>query len=429
MSPARELEPGLKLAIARKRPGRLRGATAAIRAAVGRSGDTDAERAFAAAFATFVEAPHAVCVAGARAGLWHILRWLAETQGTGEVVLPGLTASIVPNVVHAAGFEVRFVDVDPETFTTPAEALVAATNDRTRLVVATHLEGFPMRVDRVIEALAGRSTFVLEDAAHACGSRVSGQAVGSIGHAAIFSLGKGKQINAIRGGIVSTRVAELDAYLQDAVASAANPAPLDVLKDIAMVQAMRMATRPGVFDATLWPGLQIAARMGRDPLTETFGDALQPPGAEGPSAVLQRLGPAQAILGKASLAAYPRDLDRRQALWTRLRDSALEGGVALQRAEPGTTAAPLEFVVRVRDRAAAQAALRKLGVDSQATWMMAPSQLPAFADRDAAALPVSEALARELLYVPFYPALREAEVARLGKLLRNPPRALVWGER
>ncbi len=417
----------MHLAIPRKRPEPLHGAAFALRTLLTGPAPTEieqAERAFGRELAAFVDAPHAIPLSGARTGLWHILAWLKQEHGAGEVILPALTASIIPNVVLAAGFVPRFVDVHPRRFTAGADALLAAVTDKTRALLPTHLEGFPVHADRVMAALRGRPLLVIEDAAHALGALVSGRPTGSLTHAAIFSLGKGKQLNCVEGGVVTTSNPSLARFLEAAARTAEAPSTLAVLKKIAMVQTMRAVTHPGLFHASLWPGLRLFAAFGKDPLVERFTDSLDPPGPAGPTSARRRLGAAQAIIGRSALRHYPAALARRRGIWRRLATTARASGLQVQEPTERTDPAPLELVLRVDDREAARAALRRRGVDAQPTWMMVPQQLPAFAGIEPGTFPVAEDLARRLLYLPCYPGLRDSEVDRLEALLAAPPAAL-----
>jgi len=248
--------------------------------------------------------------------------------------------------------------------------------------------------------------------------------VGTLGDAAIFSLGKGKQLNAVAGGVLTTRHRELAAHAAELQSCVAPPGRLQVLRTLALARAMDLATRRGAFDLMLWPGLRGAARMGSDPLTDLFEDNPGPLPVTGPPAAHRRLGGAQAILAREGLARYPVALKRRREIWRRLVEAAERGGCTVQRPTAETAPAPLEVALRTPNRARAQADLRARGIDSQRTWMAAPSSLPAFAANAGGPFPVAEALAKELLYLPFYPGLEDAAVERLEATLERPPPSL-----
>lgn len=400
----------------------LRGVGRALRTLAPSAGSavSPSEQRLAEAFARFVGVPWAVPLSGARVGLWHLLAHLERTVGRGEIVMTALTASIVPNVVVAAGFDVRFVDVDARTFNAGADALLDAVGPKTRAVVATHLEGFPIRSDRLASALD--DVLLLEDCAHAVDARIDGQRAGSLGDAALFSLGKGKPINALSGGVVSGRDPDLRDSLRASLDASDAPARRDVLQKLGIVSAMGLLTRRLAFDATLWTGVRVMAALDRDPLYDSFVDSFKPPGPSGPSTANTRLGPGQAELALAGLERAEEFAQARTALWTRFQ-SAAHDDLQTQQPVDGTTPAPLEFTLRVRDVRAARAALRRQGLDSQRTWMNCPAQLDAFAGTRGQH-PVAEDLADHLIYLPFYPGLTPSERDRICALLADPPDAL-----
>jgi dTDP-4-amino-4,6-dideoxygalactose transaminase len=347
-----------------------------------------------------------------------LFEWAASRFGYGEIVVPALTASIVPNVVHASGHRVRFVDVDPTRHTAGADALLSAVTPDTRAVVSTHLEGFPVDSVKLCAALAGRDILVIEDAAHTVGATVGAYPVGGIADAAVFSLGKGKQVNAMDGGVVTCRDAELHDWLRQRVGNCAFPSAVSVLRKMVVVGAMDLLTQRHLFDATLWPGIRLAAKLNKDPLYSRFEDALDPPSPDGPPAIHRRLGPAQAALGNASLAAQTQAAERRRSLWRRYGEAAAHGGLAPQQRTPGTEPVPLEFAIEVADVERARQFLRDRGIDSQPTWMVGPARLPAFSDC-AADFPRANHLAEHLLYLPFYPSLTDSEVERVASILQS----------
>ncbi len=412
----------MKTTIPRKRPAPLAGVGGAIKALTSRgsAGLSDMERQFGEQFAAMVGAPYGMPVAGARVGLWHMLSWLKEQGREGTVLLPALTASIVPNVVQAAGFKVGFVDVHPETFCCGHEEFLGAVDDQTVAIIATHLEGFPVRVDRLAEELKGRNIFIIEDAAHAPGAEVEGQTVGALADAAIFSLGKGKQINAIDGGVVTTTRPELYEHLLAQTEVAAAPGRLAVLKKMSMVLSMQLLTRPFLFDTTLWPGVRLFATFGSDPLYDRFVDSTDPLAHAGPPNVGRRLGPAQAILGQQALSGFQARAQTRRELWEEWYPLAKEC-CHVQHPTEGTRPVPLEFAIRCSDRISAQKRLRSLGIDSQPTWMVSPQQLAAFRNDSIGMYPEAESLAQTLVYLPFYPDLRASERDRIKTMLTDPP--------
>ena len=380
------------------------------------------EQELSDAFKGFVGQPFALPVSGARAGLWYTLQWLKEEYGPGEVVIPALTASIVPNVVAASGHTPRFCDVDPVRFTSGPDDLLNCVNKNTRAVIATHLEGFPMRVDVLKEALASSKVTVIEDVAHAPGAMIKDKPAGAYADVAVFSLGKGKHLNALDGGVLVTRDPGLFAYARQSIEDLPWAKKTGVLKKLGLVQSMVVMTRRPFFDVSLWPTIRFFARRDQDPLYDRFLDEAGPLPRTGPASARVRLNPLQCRLATSALDALPKQLALRVAMHQRY-SAAASDALTIQQSAPGTTPAPLEFVVRTKSRWEARMELWRLGIDSQGTWMQSPDMLPTFA-ATAGSFPVAEQLARELVYLPFYPGLSEAEQSRMEEILERPPASL-----
>jgi hypothetical protein len=92
------------------------------------------------------------------------------------------------------------VPADQQTLTLDAAAAAAACTPNTRAVVACHLHGVCADVPAVRRLLPGVA--VIEDAAQAFGCRLDGRLAGTMGDAAVLSLGPGKQIDAGEAGVL-----------------------------------------------------------------------------------------------------------------------------------------------------------------------------------------------------------------------------------
>lgn len=160
-------------------------------------------RAFEEAFAQAVDVPHAVAVASGTAALEICLRiWGVSGK---EVVVPANTFFATAAAVVHAGGRPRFVDTEPETLALDPARLEAAVTPRTRGVILVHIGGWVSRHVEAIRAICRRhNLFLLEDAAHAHGSRGMAPA-GALGDAAAFSFYPTKVITSGEGGMVTTR--------------------------------------------------------------------------------------------------------------------------------------------------------------------------------------------------------------------------------
>ncbi len=97
-----------------------------------------------------------------------------------------------------------FADVDPRTCNIDPADVESKVTDRTQAILAVHLYGQPARMDELMEIGRRHNLSVIEDCAQAHFAEHKGQKVGSIGNIAVFSLGLGKHITTVRGGMVIT---------------------------------------------------------------------------------------------------------------------------------------------------------------------------------------------------------------------------------
>jgi dTDP-4-amino-4,6-dideoxygalactose transaminase len=155
-------------------------------------------------FAAYVGTKHALAVANGTAAL-HLICAGAGLGPGDEVVVPSMTFVATVNAIAYTGAAPVFADVVSvtEPWLDPG-AVDAAVTERTRAVMAMAYGGHPGRtVD--LAALAGeRGLTLLEDAAHAAGSRVGERHLGTFGRAGAFSFFSNKNLAVGEGGMVVT---------------------------------------------------------------------------------------------------------------------------------------------------------------------------------------------------------------------------------
>jgi dTDP-4-amino-4,6-dideoxygalactose transaminase len=164
---------------------------------------------FEGAFAEYTGAPHALAVANGTAALH--LALLAVGCGPGdEVVLPSLNFVAAANTIHHTGARPVFCDIrgGSDLNHDPAD-LEAAIGPDTKAVVLLHFAGFPCDLGPVLELARERGVAVIEDAAHAPGSRWEGRACGTIGDIGCFSFFSNKNMPLGEGGMIVTGSDEL----------------------------------------------------------------------------------------------------------------------------------------------------------------------------------------------------------------------------
>lgn len=150
---------------------------------------------FESAFAAFCEVAHCVGVANGTDAIELALRAIGVQPGD-EVILPANSFVATAAAVARAGATPVFVDVDRATHLIDPSAVQSTVGPRTRAIVPVHLFGqmAPMaELSAIGEALNG---VIVEDSAQAHGARQNGRSAGSIGLAAATSFYPGKNLGA-----------------------------------------------------------------------------------------------------------------------------------------------------------------------------------------------------------------------------------------
>jgi perosamine synthetase len=157
-------------------------------------------------FAAKVGSRHAVALNSATAALHLGLEAVGVGPGD-EVVLPTWTFAATGEVVAYCGARPVLVDIDAATLNAAPEAILAAVTPRTRAVIAVHIAGLPVEIERLVSLLEPRGIAVIEDAAHAFPSRIGGapgRYAGTYGRAGAFSFYATKTITTGEGGMLVT---------------------------------------------------------------------------------------------------------------------------------------------------------------------------------------------------------------------------------
>jgi dTDP-4-amino-4,6-dideoxygalactose transaminase len=160
-------------------------------------------------FAEYVNSKHALAVNSCTAALH--LALLVNNIGPGdEVITTPLTFAATANVIMHVGARPVFADIDPVTLNIDPANIEKAITPRTKAVIPVHFGGLACDMDR-IEAIAKRhNLIVVEDAAHATGTRYQGRMIGSAtGTLACFSFYANKNLTTGEGGMITTDNDEL----------------------------------------------------------------------------------------------------------------------------------------------------------------------------------------------------------------------------
>ena len=317
-----------------------------------------------------------VTVASATLGLELVLSALALPPRS-RVLVPALTFVATATAVARAGHVPVLCDVDAASWLlTPTIAARAVRDLGAQAVLPVATFGAPqdMRAWAAFEQATGLPVVV--DAAAAFGSQTLQGAAGRL----VFSLHATKSLPAGEGGVV-------------------------VSSDAALIARVRQLSNFGI---QLQPGGSV------------------PVGHLAAVGTNAKLSEYHAAVGLAALDRWDEGAQRRRHLLARLRtalDAASGGALGWQDLGPQPLAAPVALCVRLGSaarRMQLERLCKRLGILTRRWYQPLLSEVQGGTQRwEAGPLPNARAIAQDLLGLPFFPAMDEAQQALLATVVRD----------
>ncbi|HZT73266.1 MAG TPA: DegT/DnrJ/EryC1/StrS family aminotransferase [Terriglobales bacterium] len=301
----------------------------------------------------------------------------AAGVGAGDAVLTSpFTFFGTIGAVLLAGAKVEFADIDPASFLLTPEGVAAALRrprrERLAAILPVHLYGRMAEMPAICQLAAAAGVPVIEDAAQAIGARLPGAeggrlvAAGAWGACGAISFYPTKNLGALgEAGCVVTGDARLANRLRE----------------------LRSHGSPRRYEHE---------RLGWN----------------------ARMDELQAAWLRVKLPHLPRWTERRRALAARYEQllAPLAGTVALPERTPDHVFH--QYTIRTPRRDELRAHLERQGIGTEVYYPRAAHQQPALAG-PWPPLPEAERAAREVLSLPLFPELEDAEVERVAAALRG----------
>jgi dTDP-4-amino-4,6-dideoxygalactose transaminase len=324
---------------------------------------------FESAFGEYCGAGHAVGVASGTDALILGLKALGIGPGD-EVITVSHTAVATVAAILAVGAEPVLVDVDEVYLTLDPATLDRAATPRSKAVIAVHLYGQAADLDPILRFARERKLALIEDCAQACGGHYRGRRLGSLGDIGCFSFYPTKNLGAIGdGGIVLTHEPEI-------------------------AERVRRLRQYGWDDGrqTREPGLN------------------------------SRLDPLQAAILRAKLPHLDEDNARRGAI-ARRYERGLHGlPIRIPKERADAQHVYHLYVVACTERDPLMAHLGKHQIGCAIHYPMPVHWQHGYAERvicSSGGLPVTECVCRQILSLPLYPELVDADVDRVIAAVRG----------
>lgn len=307
-----------------------------------------------AALAAFVGVAHCVSVGSGTQALEIALRALEIGPGH-EVITVCYSWISSAEAIALVGASPVFVDIESEYFGLDTAQLERAITPRTRAILPVSLYGHMPELAQIVDIAAAHGLAVIEDGAQSFGAQQSGKRSCGVTTLGCTSFFPSKPLGCYGdGGALFTDDAEL-------------------------ARRARAIRTHGSVDRKLHTRLGLNGRL----------DTLQ-------AAVLL-----------AKLPHLQAELAERRRLAARYA-AALSGHVSVPRTRPGNEHAYAQYVIRSPERELLAAALSEQGIPTQIHYARCLHQQPVFA-AFARQAPEAERAAREVLSLPLYPGLSEAD--------------------
>lgn len=127
------------------------------------------------------------------------------------ILLPGFTFTAVPSAVVNLGLTPCFVEID-ENYRVDLDDLDAKARSA-KFFLISHMRGHLSNMGKVVSICENHEMTLIEDAAHALGSRWGGKLIGTFGTVGCYSAQSYKILNAGEGGLITTDSDQLIAEL------------------------------------------------------------------------------------------------------------------------------------------------------------------------------------------------------------------------
>lgn len=158
---------------------------------------------FEKAFAQYIGVPYAIGTNSCTAAL-HLALKVLEIKPNDEVISPSLTFISTNHAILYNRAIPVFCDVYEDTLTLDVEDFKKKISKNTKAVIVMHYGGHPCDMDPIVEIAKENGIYVIEDAAHGCGSEYKGRKIGTLGDIACFSFHAVKNLTCGEGGMITT---------------------------------------------------------------------------------------------------------------------------------------------------------------------------------------------------------------------------------
>jgi len=158
---------------------------------------------FEKSFSKFSNSKYAIGVSNATSALHLSLKALGIGKGD-EVIVPDMTFVATASSVLLSGATPVLADVDDD-LNLSIDSIKKSLTKKTKAIIPVHFAGKPCTINKIKKITTSNDLKLIEDCAHAIGSKLNNQHVGTFGDVGCFSFYPTKNITTLEGGMVITQ--------------------------------------------------------------------------------------------------------------------------------------------------------------------------------------------------------------------------------
>ncbi len=159
---------------------------------------------FEDAFKEYIGNPNCLAVYSGTAAL-HLAYILSGVKPGDEVISTPMTAEPTNTSIAMTGAKIVWCDVDPNNGLLDPSSVRSLITEKTKAIVVVHYAGMVCNMDEFNKISQEYNIPVIEDAAHAMGSKYMGKMIGCNSAYTIFSLQAIKHITTVDGGFLAIK--------------------------------------------------------------------------------------------------------------------------------------------------------------------------------------------------------------------------------
>lgn len=384
---------------------------------------------FESSFADRIGCRNAIAVPSGRLGLKLLLGRLNLAPGN-EAIIPAFNLHAVIEQFVALGLTPRLCDIESRDLNINAATAERLITPRTRILLATHMFGHAADLTALGKLAERRNLILLEDCAHAFGTRWNGRSVGTFGKAAIFSFSVLKLVTTFGGGMVTTNDDALAAAIREDLTWHTRPCSLvGAAKRIAVGVALDFGTRRWPFTVAAWPALRLARGLRPDfqkrimteipPNVAAASDSMGGHARTHKPRVPSALHASQLKLGVRQLVRSGEFIRRRRQIDAWLdREWKDTPSISPLRSRTGSQPNGLYYGLLCDRPNELAEYLFANGVDAETNEYRNCADLAAYRPF-AADCPVARIVESRIVRLPNHPGLSHEDVRRIGRLVRR----------